>query len=152
METLSISLQSCSTWHGTQLRTQSLVLLQTACTCIMHEVDGAREENYHSLFKLFLGLLLEKNLFSILCQLATQGFNFSHFKCLIKSKFRSRCQKIDNKVTWSLFLGKADLLASTPDSSKFLIQHQFLLFFFPFLLEGKLQMRSLLCWVEIGKM
>lgn len=132
METLSISLQSCSTWHGTQLRTQSLVLLQTACTCIMHEVDGAREENYHSLFKLFLGLLLEKNLFSILCQLATQGFNFSHFKCLIKSKFRSRCQKIDNKVTWSLFLGKSRFACFHPRLVQISDSASISFIFFPF--------------------
>ena len=42
MEILMTSQQSCSTWHGTQLKTQLLVLPQIACTCTTHEGGPGR--------------------------------------------------------------------------------------------------------------
>ena len=39
MGMLLISLQSCCTWHGTQLRIQLHVLLQIAYTCTMPEEE-----------------------------------------------------------------------------------------------------------------
>lgn len=48
LRTTSISQQSCYIWHGILLRTQSPVLLQTACICTMLKEQPGRQK-FHAL-------------------------------------------------------------------------------------------------------
>lgn len=70
METHLISQPNCSTLHGIQLKIQLHVLLQTACTCIMHK---SWQEESGSLGLRFLECFFRRLLFK-----PTRGSTISH--------------------------------------------------------------------------